>query len=81
MDYSLQMKFAEDLARALDDMNSLAYYESLVQEYTPRFLRETLLKVIEMKNVRNKGAYFNKLVQINGKKCRVRHSFEKEMFD
>ena len=81
MDYSQQRKFAEDLARALDDMDSLAWYEATVQEYNYKFLRDTLIRVLKTRNIRNKGAYFNTLVRINGKKSRMRGSFESELFD
>ena len=76
MDYYKQRKFAEDLSTILEDPDSLAYYDSLTQKYSWLFLRKTAAKVINTPNIRNKGAYFNTLVQMNGKKFRLRPPFE-----
>lgn len=81
MEYSKMREFARDLATILDDLESLAYYENLAQQYVWLFLRKTASKVISTPNVKNKGAYFNKLVQLNGKRHKWRPSFEKEEYE
>ena len=70
---------AEELKFDLEDESSAAYYENIVKEYQHQFLRETKMKALLADNVRNRGAYFNKLVQINGKKHRTRRSGQEQI--
>lgn len=61
---------AIELAEALNDLGSLPFYRRCVEWHTEDFLREKLSKVLSMRNVQNKGAYFNKLVSNNDRKPR-----------
>lgn len=60
---------AEELADALNDRESLMYYEGLLERYTEEKLRDTLRRVLEIperKIRKSRAAYFNYLMQQYG---------------
>jgi len=63
--------FAVELAEALNDTGSLAFYRRCVEWYDEEFLRETLEKVLSIpqRQIRKtRGALFNKLVSSHARK-------------
>lgn len=65
-----EQKIAEEIARALNDLDAVPLYVSYVRKYPLEFLQHTLMKVLSIPeaNIRkSRGAYFTYLVQKNGK--------------
>jgi len=63
--------FALELAEALNDTGSLAFYRRCVEWYDEDFLRQQLSKVLSIpqhKIHRSRGALFNRLVSSHAKK-------------
>ncbi len=60
---------AYEIAKALDDMGSLAVHEGLVEKYSEEFLLETLHKVLSIKpgKIHNLGAYYTSIVKRNAR--------------
>jgi hypothetical protein len=69
MDNPKLRSLAYELARTLDDLDSLAAYEIFVFKYNEAFLRKVLNRVMALPNAkikRTRGALFTFLVQQNG---------------
>ncbi len=64
-----EKSLAYELARALNDMESLPVYIAFVEKYQEAFLRRVLTKVMSLpdeKIKRTRGALFTYLVKQNG---------------
>lgn len=70
MEQSKEVKLAYEIADILNDRKSIDWHIENSQKYPEAVLREKLEIVLSRKNVANRAAYYNRLIQLYAKYSR-----------
>lgn len=70
MEQSKEVKLAYEIADMLNDRKSIDWHIECARKYSESFLREKVQYVLSKQNIRNRAAYYNRLIQLHAKHSR-----------
>lgn len=70
MEQSKEVQLAYELADMLNDRKSIDWHIECAEKFSESFLREKVQYVLSKPNIKNRAAYYNRLIQLHAKHSR-----------
>lgn len=70
MEQTREVKLAYEIADILNDRKSIDWHIECARKFSETFLREKLSYVLSKQNIKNRAAYYNRLIQLHAKYSR-----------
>jgi len=70
MDQSKEVRLAYEIADMLNDRKSIDWHIECAMKYSESFLREKVNYVLSKPGIKNRAAYYNRLIQLHAKHTR-----------